>query len=221
MQRGRHTIYAIANNRRRIYMHGLILPKCKDLTIDHINGDGLDNRRENLRYATRAQQRANSISQKWPKGVAAFRKHWRSCLGRGGCYARMQFRSKIIAAMFYDDKAKERYGEFVRPNFPVTVAIGEAMRLIEKTNGQIFSCVFSKRTDGTERMITCRTGVGPESGGSGPPGGGLAFEPAEKRLLGVWDVQKRNYRFISTERILCLRINKTRYLVNHSDPILN
>ena len=40
---------------RHIYMHRLIMGEPKDLTIDHIDGNGLNNRRENLRICTAAQ----------------------------------------------------------------------------------------------------------------------------------------------------------------------
>lgn len=42
------------------YMHQLILYAPKGLEIDHINGDGLDNRRENLRLASHAQNIVNA-----------------------------------------------------------------------------------------------------------------------------------------------------------------
>lgn len=44
-----------------VQMHSHILPPRAGLVIDHVNGDSLDNRRCNLRYATRAQNLANSL----------------------------------------------------------------------------------------------------------------------------------------------------------------
>lgn len=38
------------NNKRLCYLHHLILPSKKEYKVKHINGDGLDNTRENLKY---------------------------------------------------------------------------------------------------------------------------------------------------------------------------
>jgi hypothetical protein len=40
-------------------MHRVILDAPKGMLVDHINGDGLDNRRANLRFATRSQNQQN------------------------------------------------------------------------------------------------------------------------------------------------------------------
>jgi hypothetical protein len=46
------------------YMHRILLTPTKDRQIDHINGNGLDNRRENLRVVT---SRQNSQNRHTPK----------------------------------------------------------------------------------------------------------------------------------------------------------
>jgi hypothetical protein len=46
--------------KKMVYMHRAILGLTADLEADHINGDGLDNRRANLRPATREQNARNT-----------------------------------------------------------------------------------------------------------------------------------------------------------------
>jgi hypothetical protein len=47
-------------HRKRVRMHTLILGKRAGALIDHANGNGLDNRRQNLRWATGSQSGANT-----------------------------------------------------------------------------------------------------------------------------------------------------------------
>ena len=48
----------------RIYMHREIMGATPGVEIDHRNGDGLDNRKQNLRPATHAQNIRNRYKQK-------------------------------------------------------------------------------------------------------------------------------------------------------------
>ena len=45
--------------KRRCYLHRLISQPPAGLHVDHVNGNKLDNRRENLRHATRSQNLQN------------------------------------------------------------------------------------------------------------------------------------------------------------------
>ena len=61
---GRSNIYAFRtywadNNRRTLYLHRAIMGELDGLQVDHINGNGLDNRRANLRLATGSQNQHN------------------------------------------------------------------------------------------------------------------------------------------------------------------
>ena len=47
----------------KLYMHRVIMDPPDDMTVDHINGVPLDNRRENLRLATKQQQRMNQFAR--------------------------------------------------------------------------------------------------------------------------------------------------------------
>ena len=50
--------------RTEILMHREIMCCPKRLTVDHINKNGLDNRRSNLRIATQSQNNANALSRR-------------------------------------------------------------------------------------------------------------------------------------------------------------
>ena len=66
--KGRSTVYGKANdNGKTVYIHRLVLNT--EMEIDHIDGNGLNNRRSNLRPATPALQRLNTIPKSGMKGV--------------------------------------------------------------------------------------------------------------------------------------------------------
>lgn len=74
--------------------------------------------------------------------------------------------------------------------------------LRELASGKIFSVKFRKRTDpDTIRHMTCRFNVS-----KGIKGKARLFSPNERGLISVWDVQARDYRFISVEGITEIRV---------------
>ena len=112
------------NGVRKTYkMHRLILNAEDGMHVDHINGDGLDNRRENLRLVTPQQNQANSRKRSKMtsrfKGVcwhAAARK-WRATLAINHRSLHLGlFDDEILAAQAYDEKAREMFGEFAHLN---------------------------------------------------------------------------------------------------------
>lgn len=66
--KSRNTFYAVRmskNPRTTIHMHSVIIGKPnKGFILDHINGDGLDNRRHNLRFVTLRQNCQNKVNIK-------------------------------------------------------------------------------------------------------------------------------------------------------------
>ena len=90
-----------------------------------------------------------------------------------------------------------------------TISQDDAQRMIKNYKGsQFFTVVFVKRTNGELRTMNCRKGVY-----KGVKGVGLSFDPVAKRLVGVYDVAKRQHRFISLDSIKSVRIQGNRYLV--------
>lgn len=88
--------------------------------VDHVNCDGLDNRKKNLRSADSRQssqnrrKELNSCSRF--KGVSWDKKHWRARIK--GTISLGNFDSEEAAARAYDEAAKKLFGEFARLNFP-------------------------------------------------------------------------------------------------------
>lgn len=66
--------------------------------------------------------------------------------------------------------------------------------------GTIFSCDFIKK-DGSARTMTCRLGVKKHL-----RGGELPFDPVEKGLLPVFDMQKQDYRMINLKTVTEIRV---------------
>lgn len=106
-----------------LYMHRLILPPGDGLTTDHINRDGLDNRRSNLRLATQTQQNANtrlrSDNTSGYRGVSWDKVHskWMADIyAKGRRYHLGRFASAELAARAYDEAAQELFGEFASLN---------------------------------------------------------------------------------------------------------
>lgn len=88
-----------------------------DMDVDHVNGDGLNNRWANLRLATRAQNTANSRLGKGNrsgfKGVSYYARagKWRAVLGKKHLGL---FDTPEEAHARYCGSAAEKYGEFAR-----------------------------------------------------------------------------------------------------------
>ena len=68
-------------------------------------------------------------------------------------------------------------------------------------NNKIFTATFIKK-DGTTRVMNCRRGVT-----KGVTGVGLAYDPYEKNLLPVHDMQKGGFRMININTITELKGN--------------
>lgn len=104
---------------RKIFLHRSILMPPNGMFIDHINGDSLDNRRENLRICTRAENQHNQKilgrSTSGFKGVS-----WHKRIKKWNVKIRVAmkdvhlgyFTEKVEAARAYNEGAKKYYGAF-------------------------------------------------------------------------------------------------------------
>ena len=107
---------------KSIFLHNFVMLPPKGFVVDHINGDGLDNRRENLRIASYSQNSANrgtDIDNKSGyKGVIKIKNKWAAKLNykRKTIYIG-SFDTAELAARAYDEKAREIWGEFSQTNF--------------------------------------------------------------------------------------------------------
>jgi len=128
------TVYAVCDvqhpNGKRLpqRMHRVLLPD--SLQVDHIDGDGLNNRRANLRAATQAENNRNarrrSNNTSGFRGVFwdARRQHWRARIegsqnGQRWSRSLGVFNTAHEAAWAYDQAAIELFGVFAYLNFPV------------------------------------------------------------------------------------------------------
>jgi hypothetical protein len=105
----------------RFYLHNFLLPDAE--VVDHVNGNGLDNRRSNIRAATVTENRRNERYIRNPTGVKGIyrmdTKNERWC-------ARIKINRKKIhlgsfatceeAGKAYDEAAKKYFGEFAATN---------------------------------------------------------------------------------------------------------
>lgn len=69
------------------------------------------------------------------------------------------------------------------------------------SDGKIFTVTFEKK-DKSIRVMNCRTGVKKHL-----KGGELKFNPIERNLLPVYDIQKQGYRMINMDTLIEVKIH--------------
>lgn len=121
-----------------IYLHRLIAGAGPNETVDHINGNPLDNRTVNLRIASRSQNGANRGADRRRLGTSSRHKgvSWRKARNIWGAYIHVNGKTRYLgsfadedeAARAYNRAAVEAWGEFARLNDVEEVVQGEGVR---------------------------------------------------------------------------------------------
>jgi len=119
-----YAVRTIYETRKVVYMHRQILGVLVEQVVDHINRNGLDNRKENLRICSQSENNRNrgksDVNVTGYKGVFV-RRNTNSYMAaisvnKKQIYLGM-FLGKEEAARAYDEAAKKYFGEFANLNF--------------------------------------------------------------------------------------------------------
>jgi len=118
------TVFVSKYNRKLVSMHRFIMNAPDGLEVDHINGDGFDNRKANIRLATNSQNSRNKPKRRNTK-LSRYKGVKRN--GSGRWHAVINYERKRIylgtfeteedAARAYDAAARKYHKEFARLNF--------------------------------------------------------------------------------------------------------
>lgn len=122
----------VGRKKKTVLLHRHIMDAKPGEIIDHINGNPLDNRRQNLRLCTHSQNAMNRSKANWPnrkilnhgfKGIIRhskpnLKKPWYARIQANGLvFLSRRFEAPHEAARAYDELAKKYHGEFARLNF--------------------------------------------------------------------------------------------------------
>jgi hypothetical protein len=128
----------INGRRRHIFMHRQIMAAQPGQLVDHINGDRLDNRRENLRFVTRSQnqhnRRKNARGSSPYKGVSWHTRGWHVRIRVQGQRIHLgYYPCPRQAAQVYDAAALHWFGPaYAKINFLGEPIPAHMQRLVEQ-----------------------------------------------------------------------------------------
>jgi hypothetical protein len=122
-----NTFYVLRNKYKpfhvTIFMHNLIMSPPNGLEVDHKDGNGLNNQRQNLRVCTSTKNKFNKgkyrTNKSGYKGVSWYPKYgkWQAQIQANKKKMNLgYFTDKIEAALAYNKAALKHHGEFARLN---------------------------------------------------------------------------------------------------------
>lgn len=179
-EEGKSTDYARATiDGEKVSLHRFIIGDPPvGYVIDHVNGDGLDNRRSNLRFCTEAQNHANAKKRADGdspfKGVGRHGEKWRAFIKTSeGQKTIGYFEDEGQAALAYDDEARKQFGPFARLNTDLFLTPRRALQTLGTEFGRAcypevwveYALRMAKNLDGLPgRMYTAQRGLRPTMG---------------------------------------------------------
>lgn len=117
-QYGYYVLAAVG--RKRTLMHRLLMQAVKGQVVDHIDGNPLNNRRENLRFADHSENMANRsrfVSKTGFKGVREVNGRFIATISwRNNRHYLGTFKTAQDASNAYDKAAELLHGEFAKTN---------------------------------------------------------------------------------------------------------
>jgi HNH endonuclease len=127
--KGQKRLYAVTGD--GTLAHRLVADAPHGVLVDHVNDDGLDNRRANLVVITPSQ----AVARAWSRAVLSHQptskyrgvslvpgrtKPWRAAISVNSHQQFLgYFASEVLAAQAYDHAAREHFGAFAHVNFGI------------------------------------------------------------------------------------------------------
>jgi hypothetical protein len=92
-----------------------------------------------------------------------------------------------------------------------TITPQQAVLLMERSKGRIFSIMFIKK-NGDERLMSCRKHVT-----KGVKGVGLKYDALKKSLMTVYDMHKQGFRSVNINTLRAIKINGESFNINNQN----
>jgi hypothetical protein len=114
--------------RKIIKMHRVIMNAPIGMEVDHIDRDGLNNQKANLRLCTQTENQRNKSlyrnNSSGYRGVKANGRNWQSEIRVNGQGIYIgTYKTKVEAAQAYDLAAKKYHKDFANLNFPEAINV--------------------------------------------------------------------------------------------------